>query len=31
MGYEAVVRVMLGDRDVALRLLDEYFTANPST
>ena len=28
-GYEAVVRVMLGDRDEALRLLDEYFTANP--
>jgi len=29
MGYEAVVRVMLGDRDEALRLLDEYLTANP--
>jgi len=30
MGYEAVVRVMLGDRDEALRLLDEYLTANPN-
>jgi eukaryotic-like serine/threonine-protein kinase len=29
-GYEAVVRVMLGDKDEALRLLDEYLVANPS-
>jgi eukaryotic-like serine/threonine-protein kinase len=30
LGYEAFVRVMLGDKDEALRLLSEYFTANPS-
>jgi serine/threonine-protein kinase len=29
LGYQAFVRVMLGDKDDALRLLDEYFTANP--
>src|SRR3989442_1126039 len=29
LGYQAFVRVMLGDRDEALRLLGEYFTANP--
>jgi serine/threonine-protein kinase len=29
LGYQAFVRVMLGDKDEALRLLDEYFTANP--
>jgi len=29
LGYQAFVRVMLGDREEALRLLDEYFTANP--
>ena len=30
LGYQAFVRVMLGDKDQALRLLDEYFTANPT-
>jgi len=29
LGYEAFVRVMLGDKDQALRLLDEYLVANP--
>jgi serine/threonine-protein kinase len=29
LGYEAFVRVMLGDKDEALRLLDEYLVANP--
>jgi len=28
-GYQAFVRVMLGDKEEAFRLLDEYFTANP--
>ena len=30
LGYEAFVRVMLGDNNEAMRLLDEYFTANPT-
>jgi eukaryotic-like serine/threonine-protein kinase len=29
LGYEAFVRVMLGDKDEALRLLNEYLVANP--
>jgi TolB-like protein len=29
LGYEAFARVMLGDKDEALRLLDEYLVANP--
>ena len=29
LGYEAMARVMLGDKDEALRLLDEYLVANP--
>jgi len=29
LGYQAFVRVMLGDKEEAFRLLDEYFTANP--
>ena len=29
LGYEAVMRVMLGDKDEALRLLNEYLIANP--
>jgi eukaryotic-like serine/threonine-protein kinase len=29
LGYEAMARVMLGDKDDALRLLDEYLVANP--
>ena len=29
LGYEAFVYVMLRDYDAAVRLLDEYFTANP--
>ena len=29
MGYEAVVRTMLGDRDEALRLIRTYLTTNP--
>ena len=29
LGYEAFVRTMLGDKDEALRLLDEYLVANP--
>jgi tetratricopeptide (TPR) repeat protein len=29
LGYQAFVYVMLGDHDAAIRLLDEYFTANP--
>jgi len=29
LGYVAFVRVMLGDKDEALRLLDQYLVANP--
>ena len=29
LGYVAFVRVMLGDKDEALRLLDPYLVANP--
>ena len=29
LGYHAVVRTMLGDKDEALRLLGEYLVANP--
>jgi len=29
LGYQAVVRVMLGDKEEALRLLNEYLIANP--
>ncbi len=29
LGYQAFARVMLGDNNDAVRLLDEYFTANP--
>ena len=29
LGYEAFARTMLGDKDEALRLLDEYLVANP--
>ena len=29
LGYQAFVRVMLGDKDEALRLLDQYLVANP--
>jgi len=29
LGYEAFARVMLGDKDEALRLLDQYLVANP--
>ncbi len=29
LGYEAMARVMLRDKDEALRLLDEYLVANP--
>jgi len=29
LGYQAVMRIMLGDKEEALRLLDEYLIANP--